>query len=143
MESFNYWFLLALLLLALEMVTGTLYMLVLAVAMAAAGLAAFLSAGRASQFLLCALCVVVGTLWLRWWKDRRATAVQRDNLDVGQAVQVLTWFDNGGARVAYRGTEWDAEAESETMPRQAPLFIKEMRGSSLILTHRKPSPTKE
>jgi membrane protein implicated in regulation of membrane protease activity len=142
-DTFNYWFLLALVLLVMEMATGTFYMLVLSVAMAAAGLAAFLAVSSAWQFMLCALFVVAGTMILRWWKKSRGIQDEDAGLDIGQPVQVLTWFDNGFARVAYRGAEWDAEPESDTMPRQGQLYIKEMRGSSLILTHRKPSSFKE
>ena len=143
MDTFNYWFLLALVLLAFEMATGTFYMLVLSIAMAAAGLAAFLGATSAWQFMLCALFVMAGTMMLRWWKSTRGYRDENSSLDIGQPVQILTWLDNGFARVSYRGAEWDAEPESDSMPRQGVLYIKEMRGSSLILTHRKPSSLKE
>lgn len=138
MEIFNYWFLLALILLALEMATGTFYMLVLSIGMAAGGLAAFLTASMAWQLVLCALTVILGTVVLRRWKGSRGNEGDGNSLDVGQQVQVLAWYDNGFARVAYRGSEWDAEPESADMPRDGMFYISEMRGSSLILTHRKP-----
>lgn len=131
----SYWFLLALLLLALEMATGTFYMLVLSVAMAAGGIAAWLSAGLIWQLVLCAGVSVTGTLILR---ACRSGSAQDLSPDIGQPVEVLRWLDNGMARVAYRGAEWDAEPESAEIPRSGTFYIKEMRGSSLILTHHKP-----
>ncbi|OHC83553.1 MAG: hypothetical protein A3J99_02890 [Sideroxydans sp. RIFOXYD2_FULL_59_7] len=133
-----YWFLLALLLLGLEMATGTFYLLVVSIAMTVGGLAALLGANVAWQLTLCALAVIVGTMALRLWKNGHINEVADANLDVGQPVQVLTWHENGSARVLYRGAAWDAEPDSADMPREGSFYIKEMRGSSLVLTHRKP-----
>ena len=138
MAIYTYWFLLALVLLALEMATGTFYLLMLSVAMTVGGLAAWLSANVAWQLTLCALAVVAGTLILRRWKSAQHDKPTDTSLDVGQQVQVLSWHENGTARVLYRGAEWDAEPESAGMPRDGSFYIKAMRGSSLILTHRKP-----
>lgn len=135
MESFNYWFLLALILLAMEMATGTFYLLMLSIAMAMAGTAAWLGAGSAAQLTLCALVVISGTIGLRIWKKARPD--KDGSIDIGQPVQILSWLDNGMARVLYRGAEWDAEPESADMPRDGTFYISQMRGSSLILTHRK------
>ena len=52
MEIYVYWFLLALVLIGLEMVTGTFYLLVLSIAMAVGGLAALLGAGMVWQLVL-------------------------------------------------------------------------------------------
>lgn len=138
MAIYTYWFLLALVLLALEMATGTFYLLMLSVAMTVGGLAAWLSANMAWQLTLCALTIVAGTLILRRWKSSQHNKPGDTSLDIGQPVQVLSWHENGTARVLYRGAEWDAEPEAAGMPRDGSFYIKQMRGSSLILTHRKP-----
>lgn len=138
MAVYIYWFLLALVLLGLEMATGTFYLLVLSIAMAVGGSAALLDASVAWQLSLCALAAVVGTISLRQWKNGRFNEAADASLDVGQPVQVETWHENGTARVLYRGAAWDAEPESADMPRAGTFYIKEMRGSSLVLTHRKP-----
>ena len=140
MAIYTYWFLLALILLGLEMATGTFYLLMLSIAMAMGGLSALFSTSMTWQLTLCALTVIAGTLVLRRWKNSQPSEVTGTSLDVGQPVQLLTWLDNGTARVSYRGAEWDAEPESADMPRDGAYYIKELRGSSLILTHRKPSP---
>lgn len=138
MAPYIYWFLLALGLLALEMATGTFYMLVLSIALAIGGAAALLELGLPLQLTLSALAGIVGTVILRRIKAAHPKEAVDQNLDVGQPVQVLSWREDGMARVHYRGAEWDAEPEFAGAPREGPFYIKEMRGSILILTHLKP-----
>ena len=137
MEIYIYWFLLALVLLGLEMVSGTFYLLVVAIAMAVGGLAALLGLGLAWQLLLCATMVVAGTIILRRWKGTQIHETGSSNLDIGQPVRVIKWHDNGTARVFYRGAEWDAEPESADTPHDETLYIEAVQGSGLVLTHRK------
>jgi len=135
MEIYVYWFLLALILLALEMATGTFYLLMVAIAMALGGFAALLGASIAWQLTLSALAVIAGTFILR--NCKRGGEVADSNLDIGQPVQVLTWHENGSARVVYRGTEWDAQPETADLPHEGMFYIKAVQGSSLIITHHK------
>ncbi len=137
MELYIYWFLLALVLAGLEMVTGTFYLLVLAIAMTVGGLVALLGAGIAWQLVLGAVTGVTGTIILRRWKNDHAGTAAGINLDVGQQVKVLKWNDDGSARVFYRGAEWDASLEASDTPRDGMLYIADVRGSALILTHRR------
>ncbi len=137
MEIYIYWFLLALVLLGLEMVTGTFYLLVLAIALAVGGLTALLTAGIAWQLMLSAATGIAGTIILRRWKSAQASEASNASLDVGQPVKVLKWNDDGTARVNYRGAEWDAELESADIPHDATLYIAAVHGSSLVLTRRK------
>jgi membrane protein implicated in regulation of membrane protease activity len=138
MDIYIYWFLLALVLLGLEMITGTFYLLVVAIALAVGGLTALLTAGFAWQLLLSALTGIAGTIILRRWKSAQASEAPNASLDVGLPVKVVKWNDNGTARVFYRGAEWDAELESAGTPHEGTLYIKAVQGSSLVLTHRKP-----
>lgn len=137
MEIYIYWFLLALVLLGLEMVTGTFYLLVLAVALAVGGLTALFTTGIVWQLVFSALTGVAGIIILRRWKSTRASEAPAASLDIGLPVKVLKWNDNGTARVFYRGAEWDAELESADTPREGTLYIKAVQGSALVLTHRK------
>ena len=136
MEIYSYWFLLALLLLGLEMATATFYLLVVSVAMALAGIAAMLGAAMAWQLLLGALTVILGTVFLRRWK--KSQPPEDTSPDIGQQVKILIWHENGSARVMYRGAEWDAECEAANLPRDGIFYIKAMHGSSLVITHQKP-----
>jgi membrane protein implicated in regulation of membrane protease activity len=137
MESYIYWFLLALVLIALEMATGTFYLLVLAIAMAVGGVATLTGASTAWQFVLSAVTGITCTIILWRWKSTLAIEAPNASLDTGQPVRVIKWNDNGTARVFYRGAEWDAELESSDTPHDATLYIVAVRGSGLVLTHHK------
>lgn len=138
MELYAYWFILALLLAALEMATGTFYMLVLGLAAALGGSAAAIGLGLPLQMALAAMAGIAGVLFLRNMKRPASPGLPDAGLDVGSPVKVIRWNDNGLARVQYRGAEWDAELEAADTPREGPLYIKAMRGSTLILTQHKP-----
>lgn len=137
MAIYVYWFVLALILLGLEMATGTFYLLVVSIALAIGGAAAYLGLGITSQFALASLAGVAGIVLLRRWKDGRTDDKQGQSLDAGQTVKVLNWRDDGTARVYYRGTEWDAELESRDAAKEGIFYIKDIRGSILVLTNRK------
>ena len=138
MAPYVYWFLLALVLLALEMATGTFYMLVLSIALGVGGIVALLGLNLPLQLTFSAVTGIAGTVILRRAKFGRPDTASSHGLDIGQLVQPLTWHDDGSLRVFYRGAEWNAEFESADMPRDQALYIKAMRGSTLILTHHKP-----
>jgi membrane protein implicated in regulation of membrane protease activity len=137
MEIYAYWFLLALVLAGLEMISGTFYLLVVAIAMAVGGVAALLGAAVVWQFVLGAVTGIIGTIYLRRWKSTQPASSAADNLDLGQPVKILRWNDNGSARVSYRGAEWDATLESADTPRDGTLYIRAVQGSTLVLTHRR------
>lgn len=133
-----YWFLLALGLVVLELATGTFYMLVLSLALGVGGFAALFGLSSSMQFTLSAMVGVIGTLVLRRARRGKMAAASDQSLDIGQPVHSVNWREDGSGRALYRGTEWDAELESIDMPREGALYIKALRGSTLILTHRKP-----
>lgn len=137
MEIYIYWFLLALVLVGLEMVTGTFYLLVVAIAMAVGGVAALLGMGMVWQLVLSAVTGIAGTIMLRRWKSTQSSDTSNASLDIGLPVKVVKWNEDGTARVFYRGAEWDAELESADTPHEGTLYIAEVRGSALVLTHRK------
>jgi len=137
MEIYVYWFLLALVLVGLEIATGTFYLLVLAVALAVGGAAAVLGAAMVWQFVCSAVTGVAGIVMLRRWKSSQASKAPEVGLDIGLPVKVIKWNDDGSARVFYRGAEWDAETESADTPREGTLYIKAVHGSGLVLTHNK------
>jgi len=137
METYVYWILLALVLVGLEIVTGTFYLLVIGIAMAVGGAAAALGLALVWQFVFSAVTGVAGTVMLRRWKSSQASKAPEVGLDIGLTVKVIKWNDDGSARVHYRGAEWDAELESADTPREGTLYIKSVHGSGLVLTHHK------
>jgi membrane protein implicated in regulation of membrane protease activity len=137
MAIYVYWFVLALILVGLEMATGTFYLLVVSIALAIGGAAAYFGLGISAQFALASLAGVAGVILLRRWKDGGTVDKASQSLDAGQPVKVLNWRDDGTARVFYRGTEWDAELESKDSGQEGVFYIKDIRGSVLVLTNRK------
>lgn len=90
MANYIYWFLLALVLLALEMATGTFYLLAVSLAISIGGVAALLGFGLPAQLVLAALSGVVGTVVLRRWKGGQAGDAASQSFDTGQSVRVLS-----------------------------------------------------
>jgi len=134
----NYlWFLVAFGLMALEMASGTFYMLVLGLAFAVGGMLSLLEYSAPVQFTAAAISGVVGTLILQIVRRGKPLTTQNQSLDVGQPIQSVSWHDDGTARVVYRGTEWDADPENADTPHELPLYIKEIRGSRLVLSKHK------
>jgi membrane protein implicated in regulation of membrane protease activity len=133
MQAYLLWWILAAVLVGVELTSGTFYLLVYGVAAAAAGLAAWLGAGLVAQLLTAGVIAALGTLALRHWKRSTAhpeSSVQ--DMDIGQAVQVESWQGARG-QVKYRGALWDAEAESADVDSTRPLIIRAVRGNTLVL----------
>lgn len=138
MTLYVYWFLMALILIGLEMATGTFYLLIVAVAMAIGGTFALFGIAFSAQLVLAGLAGIAGIVLLRRWKSDHHSDATSQSLDAGQSVEVLIWREDGTARVFYRGTEWDAEFENKNGGHEGVFYIKDTRGSVLILTNRKP-----
>jgi membrane protein implicated in regulation of membrane protease activity len=133
MQAYVVWWILAGVLVGVELTSGTFYLLVYGLAAAAAGVAAWLGAGTLAQLLTAGAIAVLGTLALRRWK--RSTGHPEStmqDMDIGQSVQVEFWQDGRG-QAKYRGALWDAEAESAGLDTTRPLIIRAVRGNTLIL----------
>lgn len=132
------WFVIAFGLLIAEMLTGTFYLLMVAIGCAVGGLAAVFGAALPLQLVSGAAIGFVATMVLRrtrWGRQklRSDAAENRDViLDIGEVVQVATWHD-GTAHVRYRGCRWDATIEPGAVPRPGAQVIKAIRGSTLIV----------
>ncbi len=140
MQGYIGWFLLAFALLGLEMLSGTFYMVVFSIAAATAGIAAYFHFSITVQLIAATLVGIVGIRVLRTWKNANSLAdpTATRNPDIGQSVQVESWREDGSLRVQHRGSQWDAELDSPDTPRDVPLYIKDLRGSVLILSRHKP-----
>ncbi|MCS6997005.1 MAG: NfeD family protein [Casimicrobiaceae bacterium] len=134
MALYIWWWIAAAILVGAEMLTGTFYLLVVALACVAGGAVAYFGGTLAWQWIVAAVVQVVGTLVLIEWKKRhRSVPKLESNLDLGQRVRVQEWRPDGTARVYYRGAQWEAVAESESTPRQEQMVIVAMRGNILVL----------
>lgn len=133
MQMYMGWWILAAVLVGVELTSGTFYLLVYGIAAAVAGVAAWLGASFLVQLLTAGAIAVLGTLALRRWKrDTAHPEASVQDMDIGQTVQVESWQDGHG-QVKYRGALWDAEAESAAVDSAQPLVIRAVRGNILVL----------
>ena len=132
MNAYIIWWILAFALVALELTTGTFYILVYGLAAAAAGIAAWLGLGLVAQLVIAAVIGIAGTLALKKWRRAGATNEDLQDLDIGQMVMLGSWQDGRG-QVKYRGTLWDAEARDASVDSTKPLFIRAVRGTVLVV----------
>jgi len=123
----------------LELFTGTFYLLMIAIGLAVGGLAALGGAGLPLQAIVAGVVGVLATGLLhrsRFGRQGRHEAA-RDrnvNLDIGQRVTVPAW-DNGRARVMYRGALWDVELGQGATPLAGDFRIVEVQGSRLVVAN--------
>jgi membrane protein implicated in regulation of membrane protease activity len=140
MSGWVWWFVLAFVLLIAELMTGTFFLLMVALAFAAAGVASVLDASFVVQLLVAAIIGFGGALWLRKTRFGRlkhdpADAMQ--NIDIGQSVEVTEWTPRRTARVSYRGAQWDVELAPGEEPVAGEFVIKALQANRLIVARRR------
>jgi len=137
MESYIGWFVLGFGLLVAELLTGTFYLMVIAVALGVAGLAALAGASFPLQVVIAAAISLGGSLWLRRTRfGRRAKSAGADpvqNMDVGQSLRVEQWSASRTARASYRGADWDVELAPGEPAVAGEFVIREITASRLIV----------
>ncbi|MFM7847989.1 MAG: NfeD family protein [Rubrivivax sp.] len=110
-QASTLWWVLAGALVIAELLTGTFYLLMLALGSVAAAVAAHAGATGSGQFVAAAL---VGGGATALWHFTRARAPRSApaasnadvSLDIGQTLQVPSWQADGRTRVPYRGALW-------------------------------------
>ena len=138
MSDSTLWWLLVGAAVALELFTGTFYLLMLAVGMVAAALAAHAGAGLSSQLIVAA---VVGSAAVFGWhliKRRRPSdpsvrALRSVNLDVGEVIQIEEWLPDGSASVKYRGAQWTVIQRPGNPPVPGAYRVAELVGNRLLV----------
>jgi len=121
-----------------ELTTGTFYLLMVALGMAAAAIAAHLGLAFGAQLVVAAL-VGGGATALWHWKRARAPRSasvheNRDaNLDIGERVEVAAWAPDGTARVQYRGSTWTARLQPGAAPTPGQHRVTAVEGNWLVL----------
>jgi membrane protein implicated in regulation of membrane protease activity len=142
-SAWVWWFVLGFVLLIAELMSGTFYLLVIAVAFAAAGVASLAGMPLVIQLIVAAGIGLAGSLWLRNSRFGRAAARSSteplQNLDVGQTVRIEQWSESRTARTAYRGAQWDVELAAGEDASPGDFVICDVRGSRLVVT-RRPAP---
>ncbi len=151
MAAWILWLCAAGVLIILELLTGTFYLLMIALGLCAGAAAAYVGQSIIVQIFSAALIGVVATFSLNRSRFGALASVtrasdQNPNLDVGQSVTVDLWHHRSDgiftARAMYRGALWDIESIDATAPAAGTFFIADMRGSCLLLTAVQPGTNK-
>lgn len=139
MTDLTGWLVLAGVLVVFELLTGTFYVLMIAIGMAFGAVAAVFGFNLPVQILVAAVVGVIATGILhrsRFGRPLRQDAARDPNvnIDIGQSVQVAAWTD-GKARVMYRGAQWDVDLAPGAIAGAGSFKIVEVRGSRLVVSN--------
>jgi membrane protein implicated in regulation of membrane protease activity len=138
------WWVAAGLAVAAELATGTFYLLMVGLGLAAGAIAAQL--GLATPMQIVAAAIVGGGASAFWnWRRRkyggvhRAARENRDvNLDIGEHVHVDAWAGDRTTRVQYRGSSWGARLAPGAVPEAGEHTVTAVEGNWLVLSPRAP-----
>ena len=139
MDASSFWWIAAVVLVGLELATGTFYLLMLSLGMAAAALAAYFGVSSTMQIGIAAGVGAGSAVALYAWRRSQGTAStvvdqSQNTLDYGQSVEVsphaLTAL---GATVQYRGTQWQAQSSDGSPLSPGRYTIVRIEGNHLII----------
>ncbi|HXF17103.1 MAG TPA: NfeD family protein [Burkholderiales bacterium] len=136
------WLLAGLLLVVVELMTGTFYLLILGIAAGIGSVIAFLEQPFWMQALAAAISAIVGGVLVnRYHRAANASSPRDSSNDIGEPVSIESWVSepNRLARVRYRGTTWDAEViGTERIEADALLYVVATDGSRLKISSSRP-----
>jgi membrane protein implicated in regulation of membrane protease activity len=132
------WWVLAGIAVALELATGTFYLLMLALGMVAGAIAAHAGLPLAAQIVTAALVGGGATALWNWRRARQprepVAAENRDvNLDITDHVHVDAWAADGTTRVQHRGSTWTARLAPGAPASPGEHVISAIEGNWLVL----------
>jgi membrane protein implicated in regulation of membrane protease activity len=132
------WWVVTGVLVAVELATGSFYLLMVALGAAAAAIAAHLGLGANAQLVIGA---IIGAGAVAAWHMKRsrepaglAAAENRDvNLDIGETVQVNDWDAQGGGSTQYRGARWQVRLIGTGVPPSGSFVIRRVEANRLFV----------
>lgn len=142
MADWVLWLIAAGVMVAVEIFSGTFYLLVLALGCVAGGLIALAGWGQALQFAGAGTAGAIATLLLaksRFGMKKRLSPARDPsvNLDIGKVLAVHEWQTGAGgirrARVSYRGAMWDVELVGKAEAHPGLFVIREIRSNCLMV----------
>jgi membrane protein implicated in regulation of membrane protease activity len=137
MEPYLVWIIVGFVLVIVELLSGTFYLLVIGVGAFAGAAVAFAGGGYFAQAVAACAVALAGAWFVRRWHASHRQEGGRDNLlDLGQPVVLEEWLESpaGRARVKYRGASWDARHAGAQRPQPgATLYIIGQDGNTLLV----------
>jgi membrane protein implicated in regulation of membrane protease activity len=133
------WWLAAGVAVAIELATGTFYLLMIALGLAAGAVSAHLGFGVSGQVVVAALIGGGATAYWHWRRFKQPQSApareNRDvNLDIGERVNVVAWAADRTARVQYRGSVWAARLAPGVAAAAGEHRVTAVEGNWLVLS---------
>lgn len=135
------WAVIGLVLVIVELLTGTFYLLMLGVAAFGAAGAAWLGLGFGAQSLVAGIVSAVGCYGVHVWRAKNSRS-QMPPIDAGMPANFEAWIDAGArlARVRYRGAPWEARVDgAEALEPGATLWVLAADGNTLKVSKNRPA----
>lgn len=138
MAQSSMWWVLAGVVIGVELVTGTFYLLMVSLGLMAAAVAAHLGASTSAQYVVAALIGGGAVVAWRVYKQQQpgelpASANHDVNMDIGETVHVEAWMPDGTSTVKYRGAQWSVSIAPGDTPTPGQYTVIEVIGSRLIV----------
>ncbi len=133
MTAFSAWLALALVLVAVELLTGSFFFLLLGAGALGGAIAAHYGAPVAHQMAASAVCCLPALAILAFKLKRGELKQVLESLDVGGIVEVTHWDSSDHALVQHRGAQWVAKPTHRDAKSIGPHIIVGTQGNSLII----------
>ncbi len=140
MEPYMWWAVAGIGLIIVELMTGSLILLVFGLAALAGAAAAWLGATFAVQTVAAVALAAVGMIVFSNLKKKKAAGDKsNDSLDVGHTVILESWVSeaDGVAKVRYRNATWDARVTGARTPGGTVFYIVSTDGNTLHISSAK------
>jgi membrane protein implicated in regulation of membrane protease activity len=141
MEHAIVWAVIGLVLVIVELLTGTFYLLMLGIAAFGAALAAWLGFEFSVQTVVAIIVSAAGCYGVHVYRTRNR-AQQMPPIDAGMPASFESWLDAGArlAKVRYRGASWEARVEGlEAIEPGATLYVLAADGNTLRVAKNRPA----
>jgi len=140
METYVWWVVAGIGLIILEMMSGTLVLLMLGLAAFAGAAVAWFEFSFSVQVLVAGALAVIGMIVASSLKKKSAGDKSNASLDIGHTVILDAWVSeaDGVAKVRYRNATWDAKVVGAHTPGGTVFYICAMDGSTLHISSNKP-----
>ena len=135
------WAIVGLVLVIAELLSGTFYLLMLAIAAFGAGGVAYLGQAFPVQCIVALVIAAAGCYGVHLYRAR-SMGKRMAPIDAGMPASFESWLDAGArlARVRYRGASWDAQVEgNEAIEPGAMLFVVAADGNTLKVAKHRPA----
>ena len=138
MATSTWWWVFTGITIVAELLTGGIYLLMIALGLACGAIAAHLGLSLPLQIMIAAAVGMLSVLVCRRLPARRAPELPPSanpdlNLDIGETLHVPEWNSDGTARIPYRGSQFTVVLRAGSMPAAGLYRFIEVQGNRLIV----------